>query len=190
MHGIRERLAVRQPGKLAAPRDGSVIEEANHQRQQQRAYFKCRLLICAGTRRYCAPGLASLPESFVTCRGSIAVSTEEAGSGALMLLSLDPREWMARWFGYSVVASSLAMTPGLPPFAWDHHLVITGVSSPPRLVSTHPSRGVSRDRFAAVNPKLNHCSCGTRYDALPKPAWKVSRYKGGRGWAGEPRLHC
>ena len=32
-----------------------------------------------------------------------------AGSGALMLL-LDPREWMARWFVYSVVASSLAMT--------------------------------------------------------------------------------
>ena len=37
-----------------------------------------------------------------------------AGSGALMLL-LDPREWMARWFGYSVVASSLAMTPACPP---------------------------------------------------------------------------
>ena len=40
VHGIRERLAVRQPDKPplegAAPRDGSVIEEENHQRQQRR----------------------------------------------------------------------------------------------------------------------------------------------------------
>ena len=40
MHGIRERLAFRQPDKPplegAPPRDGSVIEEENHQRQQRR----------------------------------------------------------------------------------------------------------------------------------------------------------
>jgi hypothetical protein len=52
-----------------------------------------------------------------------------AGSGALML-ALDPQQWEARWFVYSVVATSLLMTwvPALPAFRFARTKQDVGIS--------------------------------------------------------------